>query len=210
MKLFQRLLGSVLNNISESPASLDASSIGSPVPSKATTVEKPQSPKPTVSSFQASTLEIPTGSLLITAQRENSVGDATLSRVTVNGKFICDMLEDVLREIPGQPVESWKVYGKTAIPAGIYELTLETSQRFGPNTLTVNRVPGYSGVRCHGGNLAVHTEGCLLFGTRSGPAVISGSQPMLKVMKTLTWEYFSKGAKVFIDIRNPKGYYGLA
>ena len=154
--------------------------------------------------------QVPANSLLILAQRENSVGDATLSRVSVNGKFVCDMLEDILRERPGQPVVSWKVKGKTAIPAGVYELTLETSKRFGPNTLTVNNVEGYEGVRCHGGNHAIDTEGCLLFGIRYGETSISESQRMLKVMKSITWEYFSKGLKVFIDIRNPKDYNGLA
>jgi hypothetical protein len=119
------------------------------------------------------------------------------------------MLEDTLREIPGMPVSQWKVPGKTAIPAGIYELTLENSNRFGPDTLTVNRVEGFTGVRCHGGNTAADTEGCLLFGSRHSEIRVSDSQYMLKVIKNLANVAFNDNRRVFINIRNPEDYLAI-
>jgi hypothetical protein len=71
-----------------------------------------------------------------------------------------------VRERPGVPVLEWKVPRETAIPAGRYRITLEMSPRFGPDTLTVNSVPGFEGVRCHGGTTKADTEGCIILGSR--------------------------------------------
>ena len=139
--------------------------------------------------------------LNLTAQRETSVNGATLSRVYAEGVFICDMLEDEVREVPGEPVASWKIKGKTAILAGRYRLSLEYSNRFGPNTLTVNDVEGFTGIRCHGGNTAADTEGCLVFGIRNSENTVANSQAMLKAVRTKCWEYFSKNQEVYIDIK---------
>jgi Family of unknown function (DUF5675) len=90
---------------------------------------------------------------------------------TLSGLFVnddanqrCYVVEDVVREQPDVPVAEWKVYGKTAIPAGRYRVTLEESVRFGHDTLTLNDVPGFTQVRMHSGNDETHTEGCLLLG----------------------------------------------
>jgi Family of unknown function (DUF5675) len=89
--------------------------------------------------------------MLFTQFRAPSVGGATLSKLWLNGAHICDICEDEVREIPGVPVSDWKIHGVTAIPAGLYRITLEDSVRFGPNTLTVTGVPGYEHIRIHGG-----------------------------------------------------------
>ena len=44
-------------------------------------------------------------------QREPSVLGATLSKVYLDGSHLFDVVEDVVREVPGQPVASWKIYG---------------------------------------------------------------------------------------------------
>lgn len=89
---------------------------------------------------------------------------STTGEIFIDGLYQCFTLEDVVREIPGRPVAAWKVFGQTAIPAGHYRVTLEDSPRFGMDTLTVNNVPGFAGVRIHGGNNADDTEGCILVG----------------------------------------------
>lgn len=80
----------------------------------------------------------------------------------------CFTLEDVVRETPHQRVDEWKVAGKTAIPMGIYDVVVSESPHFSamaghpvilPELLNV---PGFAGVRMHGGNTAADTEGCIL------------------------------------------------
>lgn len=88
----------------------------------------------------------------------------TIGQLYVEDEFFCFTLEDVVREVPGQSVERWKIPGSTAIPSGVYSISLETSPRFGPDTITVRAVPGFTGIRIHAGNTEDDTEGCILVG----------------------------------------------
>lgn len=94
----------------------------------------------------------------------------TISDVTVNGRHLCYVLEDVVRQREGEPVSAWKVKGETAIPTGRYEIVIDMSTRFGKLMPHLLNVPGFDGIRIHPGNTEVDTEGCLLPGTEIGPA----------------------------------------
>ena len=139
--------------------------------------------------------------MLLEMYREPSKGGATLSRLHHGDTFICDVLEDEVREKTGQLPPRWKIKGVTAIPFGKYKITLETSARFGPNTLTVNNVPGFEGIRIHGGNTQFNTEGCLLPGTRNSENTVADSQTALKKLKAVIWSALSKGEVVEINIK---------
>jgi len=141
----------------------------------------------------------------ITLQRQPSVGGATIGRVSIDGTFACFSLEDEIREVVGQPVGNWKIKGATAIPAGLYRVTLEDSPRFGPGTLTINGVPGFSGVRMHGGNTAEDTEGCPLLGLRVTETTIVGgtSRPAVALVQQRVRAALASGQQVWIDICNP-------
>ena len=53
--------------------------------------------------------------------------DYTIGRLYVDGEYFCDTLEDKVRDLTRET----KVYGKTAIPEGTYEVTLRVqSPRF--------------------------------------------------------------------------------
>lgn len=136
-------------------------------------------------------------------QREPSKGEATLGELSEGTDPICDILEDPIREVKGQPVASWKIAGITAIPAGTYRITMENSPRFGPDTLTVNGVEGYVGVRIHGGNKAVDTEGCLLPGMRNSSNTVASSQVSLRKLKQLVRNAIMREETVWLEIRNP-------
>lgn len=97
-------------------------------------------------------------------ERRKSGAHATLGELFSDGVFECFVLEDVVREIPECPVASWKVPGKTAIPSGRYRVVLEHSPRFGPDTLTIQGVEGFTFVRVHCGNDENDTDGCLIVG----------------------------------------------
>lgn len=138
-------------------------------------------------------------------QRSPSKLETTLGVLSHGAEKICDTLEDQVREVPGKPVSSWKVWGKTAIPAGRYRLTLENSPRFGAETITVNKVEGFAGVRGHGGNKHEHTEGCLLFGVKLNATTIGSSQDTLKVVKAKLKAWIAAGNEVWLTIENAKG-----
>src|SRR3990167_7596023 len=96
--------------------------------------------------------------------REPSIGVATGGVVFIDGFYECFSIEDVIREQPGQPVETWKVRGETAIPQGRYRVVLTHSQRFGRVLPLLVDVPGFEGIRFHGGNTEADTQGSVIVG----------------------------------------------
>jgi len=141
----------------------------------------------------------------LTLQRRESKSGATIGKLFIDGVFACHSLEDEIREIEGQPVESWKVHGKTAIPAGTYSVTLEMSGRFGPDTLTINDVPGFKYIRMHSGNTAKDTEGCPLLGMQATEFSLIGgtSRPAVALVKSEVKKAIERGESVTIQVNNP-------
>lgn len=155
-----------------------------------------------------------TDKLVITLQRthENQDGSATFGKIFADGVFVCYSLEDKVRETLAT-VASWKIKGKTAIPSTDhpsldgqpgYRVTLEHSPRFGPETLTVLAVPGYSGVRIHGGNSDEDTEGCPLVGQAiDDDGIVGGtSRPSVIKLKAIVDAAIRSGKQVWLEIHN--------
>ena len=110
----------------------------------------------------------------------------TGGQLYINDEYFCFTLEDQVREKYGVAVEKWKVYGETAIPCGTYEMVFANSPKFGPDTLSLLKVPGFEGIRIHAGNSAKDTEGCIIVGyriTRGGVIVPGTTRPALRDLK---------------------------
>lgn len=110
--------------------------------------------------------------------REPSALDATLGLLLIDGRWFCWTLEDVVREVAGQPVAAWKVPGQTAIPMGVYQVQVTMSPRFKRPLPLVIGVDGFDGARFHRGNTAKDTEGCIIVGATRGPAFVGQSTTM--------------------------------
>lgn len=82
-----------------------------------------------------------------------------------NVKF-CETCEDEDRHLESslEAISERKVYGRTAIPRGRYRLVVSFSNRFQKLLPEVLDVPGFTGIRIHGGNRAEHSIGCILVG----------------------------------------------
>lgn len=87
---------------------------------------------------------------------------ATIGELYIDKKYIADTLEDRVRP------EGEKVYGKTAIPEGTYEVKLTYSPRFKKILPEILNVPNFSGIRIHCGNSSADSSGCVLVGTWDG------------------------------------------
>jgi hypothetical protein len=93
---------------------------------------------------------------------------STIGELSIDGKFECYTLEDVERKE--------KIFGKTAIPKGTYQVVMTMSNRFKKMMPLLLNVEGFTGVRIHSGNVSQNTEGCLLLGTTRGQDFIGGSR----------------------------------
>lgn len=127
-------------------------------------------------------------------EREPSDEQRTFGSLAVDGQFLCHTLEDVVRES--------KIHGRTAIPAGRYRITLEYSPRFGADTITVNDVPGFSGVRVHAGNTESDTEGCPLVGKVRAERSILRSREALAELKPIVSNAIGGGDEVWLTVRD--------
>lgn len=114
--------------------------------------------------------------MLLSLKRGDSVGDATLGDLSVDGEHFCYTCEDIVREKEGVPVKEWKVAGETAIPRGRYQVIINHSQRFKRELPLLLNVQGFTGVRIHPGNTAEDTEGCILVGEKKGDECVLESR----------------------------------
>ena len=94
--------------------------------------------------------------------REHLSENSTEGRLYLNGEFECYTLEDKDRHL--EDGENEKVYGKTAIPRGEYEINLTMSNRFQEILPLLKDVKDFNGIRIHPGNTSKDTEGCILVG----------------------------------------------
>jgi hypothetical protein len=88
--------------------------------------------------------------------RECGATKCTFGTLYIDDLPACYTLEDIEREI--------KIPHETAIPTGVYKVTVTYSQRFKRNLPLLLDVPNFSGVRIHSGNTSADTEGCILLG----------------------------------------------
>jgi len=129
---------------------------------------------------------------ILTLKRDTYTSKTTIGKLYLNDIFICDTLEDVSRDInkDGDLDDSGesKVYGETAIPSGIYKITLAMSPRFKKLLPLLHGIKNYIGVLIHHGNWAKDTHGCILVGTRGVDSLLGGTslKALAKLMQELT------------------------
>lgn len=123
---------------------------------------------------------------------------ATIGELLVNDKHLCDTLEDRVRP------EGEKVYGKTAIPEGTYEVKLTHSPRFKKILPEILNVPNFSGIRIHTGNSSKDTEGCILVGTWDGEKEdwVGSSKIAFDELMTLLEEATNNKEKITITVKS--------
>lgn len=102
-------------------------------------------------------------SIDLTLVRYQFMDDRTLGRLYMDGRYFCDTLEPAIRKYEeGEK----KVYGKSAIPAGTYEIERKYSASFRREKYYLKKVPMFEGIMFHEGNDPSDTKGCILLGDR--------------------------------------------
>lgn len=103
----------------------------------------------------------------------------TIGKLYVDGKYYCDTLEDTDRGLKSTmseaEIKQIKVYAKTAIPTGTYDVIVNVSPKFQRNLPRLMNVPGYTGILIHRGNTPQNTAGCILVGENTAVGKVLNS-----------------------------------
>lgn len=133
-------------------------------------------------------------------------GESTIGTVYVNGEFESFSIEDTKNEP--------KIYGKTRIPSGTYNIKLRTEGRMNlkysdryanhKGMLWLQNVENFEWVYIHVGNNSDDTDGCILLGNvcraTSGKQEVQGSSLAYMSLYTKAIESFNRNEEVTIEI----------
>ena len=132
-------------------------------------------------------------------QRHYLGAEYTIGRLLVNGTYFCDTLEDRVRDLSYEA----KIPGRTAIPAGCYEVIVNYSPRFHRQLPRLLDVPGFTGILIHRGNTPDDTAGCILLGENREKGKVLNSTPYEQRLTSMLREAQERGEQSFITITQP-------
>ena len=122
----------------------------------------------------------------------------------INDVRFCDTLEDFDRELTQSmtlyQIKKVKVFGETAIPYGKYKVIVSHSPKFKKRLPLLLAVPGFAGIRIHGGRSITNTHGCVLVGINEGTGYMTQSKEYLEKLIQLIEEATKRKEQVFIEI----------
>ena len=139
----------------------------------------------------------------------------TIGRLYIDGKYVSDTLEDcdrgLTQDMPLEEIKAKKVYGKTAIPTGTYEIDMNTispkfqarswAKPYGGKLPRLIGVKGFEGVLVHVGNTADNSSGCLLVGKNSIKGMVTDStKTFMSLMSKYLLPAKLRGEKITITI----------
>ena len=108
--------------------------------------------------------------------------DYTIGKLHINGTYVCDTLEDPVRDLNKNgrfDNGERKIPGETAIPYGTYEVVVNMSPKFKRLLPRLLNVPHFEGILIHRGNTAKDSAGCILVGE---------NKVVGKVLNSAYWE----------------------
>lgn len=103
----------------------------------------------------------------------------TVGHLYIDGKYFCDTIEDVDRGLLDSmslaEIQSKKIPSETAIPRGIYKVTLDVvSPKYSKRDFYIKvckgkvprllNVKGFEGILIHAGNTEEDSAGCIILG----------------------------------------------
>lgn len=140
----------------------------------------------------------------------------TIGKLYVDGKYICDTIEDKDRGLTNTAsiaeIAKKKVKHQTAIPTGTYTVTLKVkSPKYSTKPYFVNycgaymprllNVPGFEGVLIHTGNTADDSSGCIIVGYNTQVGKVLNSKKAFEVLYPILKNASDRGEKITITIK---------
>ena len=140
----------------------------------------------------------------------------TISNLTIDGKWFCNVLEDADRGLDDSmsiaKIRELKKPSITAIPKGTYEITLDViSPKYCTNSFykqvcngkvpRLLNVKGFEGILIHAGNTDKDSAGCLLVGMNLERGKVLKSQETFRKLYKMLSGAKSRGEYIQITIK---------
>ena len=130
----------------------------------------------------------------------------TIGDLFIDGMYLCNTIEDTVRDYNADgdlndPGEG-KVWGKTAIPYGVYDVALTMSPKFKRLLPLIQEVEHFTGIRIHRGNTAVDSAGCILPGENTVKGKVLNSTKYEMKIIVLMLEAIKRGEDITLEITN--------
>ncbi len=136
--------------------------------------------------------------------RKTFTDESTIGDLYIDDVWNCYMLEDKDRnlstDMSTDDITKIKVFGKTAIPRGRYQIIINFSNHFQKNLPLLLNVPCWEGVRIHSGNTAADTEGCLITGSAKSANQVQQSKVAFAHILPQLQLALANNDKIFITI----------
>lgn len=134
----------------------------------------------------------------------------TIGRLSVDGTYFCDTLEDTVRDLGREA----KVPGQTAIPAGTYRVAMDVAspkysnfarypwaKPYGGRVPRLVGVPHFEGILIHPGNTPADTAGCILVGrNRLKGHVLASTVTWRRLMDEHLVPAARRGEEIYITV----------
>ena len=121
----------------------------------------------------------------------------TIGKLYIDGEYFCDTLEDTVRDLNKNGVfdnGEKKIYGKTAIPYGTYNVKWTYSNKFKKYMPLIENVPSFAGIRIHAGNSSADTQGCILVGENKAVGKVLNSKNTVNKLYPIIQNACKKGS----------------
>lgn len=142
----------------------------------------------------------------------------TIGHMYIDGKFVCDTLEDKVRDLNKNGKfdnGEVKIPNETAIPYGTYNVTMNIQslkysnyakypyvKKYNAFMPRLQNVPSFEGILIHAGNTADHTSGCILVGENKIKGQVVNSQKIwTNLMDKYFWPAKFSGEKITIEMK---------
>lgn len=129
--------------------------------------------------------------------------DYTIGRLSINGEFFCNTLEDTVRDINKNGTfdcGEFKISGHTAIPYGEYEVIVNYSPKFKRELPRLLNTPHFEGILIHRGNTNKDSSGCILVGENTKKGMVTNSTKYELELTNILKNALKNREKVFIKI----------
>lgn len=151
----------------------------------------------------------------IVVYRKYKKASYTVGRLSIDGTFICNTMEDADRGLddgmPDWMIRNKKIPNVTAIPTGRYEVDMSTvSPRFSQKQFYMDvcqgklprlkNVKGFEGILIHTGNDETHSSGCILVGLNKQKGKLTDSKETFKKIYALMKVAHDRGETIYITI----------